>query len=637
MTKINSPFGTWNSSLSPSGVAAGALRLSRVETFNGALYWSEGRPVEGRTGIMRLTPDGEMEDVLPAPFSARSLVHEYGGGEFHVTAAGLFFVNDADQDVYCLENGTVRRITNAPRMRFADFSYDETRRRLIAVGELHAESAAAGAHPENFLAVINLDAEPEDAVSTLVSGSDFYATPRVSPGGGQLAWLSWNLPDMPWQGATLFVADLDASGGPDVPQQLAGGRGSAAFQPEWAADGSLYFVWDAGGAGALYRWRDGTAERIFSGDGDLSRCLWSFNLRSYALLPGGRAALSFTRRGETALGVVSLGTGQMLPVPSSLTSLEVIAPLNEYAVAGIGGTDEHAGAVVVQFIGGGVHQRVRDSASHAFDPEDISRGERLEFAGPSGAPVYGVYYPPRNKLYEGEPGAAPPVIVQVHGGPTSAAGRGLKPRVQFFTQRGFGAFDLDYSGSVGYGREYRSRLDGYWGVRDVEDCETAARELIARGLAARTGVFIFGSSAGGYTVLMALTKSKTFAGGVSYYGISDLAGLQRTTHKFKSGYIYGLIGADKASAERLLAERSPLAYADNISVPVLLCQGLDDKVVPPAQAEFIVSSLKARGVPVTYITFEGEGHGFRRAANIERALSAELEFYQGIWAQNRDS
>lgn len=624
-------FGLWPSRINAEIVAGGAIRFGRVEVFEGVLYWGESRPAEGgRAAIMRQKSGGEPEDLLPAPFSARSRVHEYGGGEFHVTRLGVFFVNDEDQQVYLLKEGCAPLpITQAPGVRFADFAYDAARGRLIAVAERHESGGDAHAHPENCLAAINLTASPEAAVSMLVEGASFYASPRLSPDGRGLAWLQWNLPAMPWDEAALMLAEVADDGGLGAPHRIAGGGNCAAFQPEWGEDGALYFVSDEDGEGALYAWRKGETRRITGAGYDLSRPLWSFNLKSYSLGSGGRAIVAFTKDGVAGLGLVSPPSDAITPIETDLLSIEHICALED-GFAAVGAARTHPAAIIARPLGSSSHNIIRAGACLDLDEGDIASGLPMRFKGPDGAPVYGCYYAPQNRDYEGPPGDLPPLIMTAHGGPTSRASRGFSSRTQFFTTRGFAVFDLDYSGSTGYGRDYRNRLSGFWGVRDVEDAETAARALVEAKQAAPGRIFLYGSSAGGYTALMALAKSKAFAGGVSAYGISDLAILQRTTHKFESGYIYGLIGADESNAEARLRERSPLTHADEIAAPVLLLQGLDDKVVPPEQSAMIAESLKRRGVPVTYLTFDGEAHGFRRAETIAAALEAELAFYRRV-------
>lgn len=629
MAKIPLPYGSWPSEFSAAAVAEGGLRFSRVEVFGGAVYWAEGRPAErGRVVLMRIKRGGEAEELLPAPFSVRSRVHEYGGGEFHMTPAGLFFVNDADQQVWLRdENGGIRQITDAPGWRFADFTHDAARHRLICVAEIHN---ACLAHPRNVLAAIDLRKSGAQAHSVFLDGADFYASPRIGEDGSQLAWLQWNLPAMPWDASELWLASIDKTGAITDPALVAGGGGHAAFQPEWAVRESVAYVADEGGQGELFGHGGETAP--YPSGGDLMRPLWSFNQRSYAVSDDGTAALAKVKLGEVELGVVHLHDGGPRKVETRLRSIEHIAADGD-AIVCIGATNDMPASLVRQPLDGGPHEILRSGGAAALSAADISIGEPVRLTDLEREAVYGVYYPPRNARFEGMRGAAPPVIINCHGGPTSHAPRGFKARAQFFTNRGFAVFDLDYSGSTGYGRDYRERLNGQWGVRDAADAEAAARHLIATGQAARGKVFLYGSSAGGLTVLAALTRTDVFAGGVSAYGISDLEALQRTTHKFESGYIYGLIGADPGDAEgaaALMRERSPITRADKIKTPVLLLQGADDRVVPPQQSELIAESLKARGVPCELMVFQGEGHGFRRAATMIAALDAELAFYRRI-------
>ncbi|MDX2263725.1 MAG: prolyl oligopeptidase family serine peptidase [Hyphomicrobiales bacterium] len=630
MQKIQAPFGAWTSALDAGAAAAASLRFGRVETFGGAVYWAEGRPAEGgRVALMRLKRGGEPEELLPAPFSARTRVHEYGGGEFYATALGVFFVNDADQQVWLREeSGGVCQITDAPGWRFADFAHDARRDRLICVGEIHN---ACLAHPRNVLAEIDLCKSGAQAHSVFLDGADFYAAPCVSEDGSHLAWLQWSLPAMPWDAAEVYMSTVDEGGALEFPRRIAGGGGYAAFQPEWAPDNWLFFVADKGESGELFRSKDGTTGP-YHGGADLMRPLWSFNQRSYALLDGARAAVAGVENGGARLGVLNLLDGEYNALDTRLRSIEHIAADGD-AVVCIGATDDAPAALVRQPLDGGPHEILRAGGGAAIGAGDISVGESVRLTDLEREAVYGVYYPPCNARFEGMRRAAPPVIITCHGGPTGHSPRGFKARTQFFTNRGFAVFDLDYSGSTGYGRDYRERLNGHWGERDAADAEAAARHLIATGQAARGKVFVYGSSAGGLTVLAALARTDVFAGGVSAYGISDLEALQRTTHKFESGYIYGLIGADPDEAQgatALMRERSPITHADEIKTPVLLLQGADDKVVPPQQSELIAASLKARGVPCELILFEGEGHGFRRAEAMIAALEAELAFYRRI-------
>ena len=398
MAKIPLPLGAWPSELSAAAVAGDNLRLGRIEVFDGAVYWSEGRPAEGgRVAIMRIVRGGEPEELLSAPYSARSRVHEYGGGEFHVTAAGVFFVNDKDQQVYLRDDtGAIREITDAPGWRFADFSFDAKRNRLICVAEIHS---ACLAQPRNVLAAIDLAKPGAQAHSIFIDGADFYASPRVSADGTHLGWLQWNLPAMPWNAAEVYMSTLGDTGAPEFPRRTAGGVEYAAFQPEWAADGHMFFVADKTGQGALYRSKDGVTGCLVVDD-DCMRSLWSFNQRSYALLDDARSVVASVDQGAAQLSVVDLHSGQQSNVATQLRSLEHIAADGD-AVVCIGATDTQAGAIVRQSLAGRPHEVLRTSASFDLDAADISVGEPVRLTDLEREGVYGVYYPPKNARFTG--------------------------------------------------------------------------------------------------------------------------------------------------------------------------------------------------------------------------------------------
>ena len=634
-------FGHWPSPVTAASVAEGALRFGRVQAEGGAIYWSEGRPAEkGRAPVMRWSKEGGVSELLPAPYSARSRVHEYGGGEFLVAGGRLFFVNSDDQDVYAkdlaagADTDGIRRLTDLPETRFADFAWDGPRKRLIAVGETHCPDQ--GALPRNALWTIPAG-EPGAAPSPLIEGHDFYASPRLSPDGRRLAFLAWDLPSMPWDAARLFVAELAEDGRPGEPVSIAGGGGSACFQPEWGADGTLYFVWDADGSGQLYAWREGSGPRkAVHLDADLSMPQWSFNAASFALLPGGRAYCTFIRNGEA--GAAIAGPGAVLtPRETGFSAIHALSAGGAGVVLEGLKDDEalcialddpaSAGAVASPVI-------LRRSSAVAVDAGYVSRPGRLEI--PSGAGViHGLLYPPQNPAAHGPAGALPPLIVSLHGGPTSAAARGLKPRTLFFTSRGFSWLDLDYAGSTGYGRAYRERLKGNWGIADVEDTIAAARFAAGAGIADAGAIFVTGGSAGGYTVLMAIATENVFRGAASYYGVCDLIALQKTTHKFEQGYQQALLGASLEENEAVYRERSPIQHIERISTPLILFQGADDNVVPKSQSIAVAEALRAKGVAVEYHEFAGEGHGFRQADTIRTCLERELAFYLGLMAGER--
>ena len=635
-TKPRLPYGTWDSPISGELAARASRRFGKVQVVGDAVYWSEVRPEEqGRQVILRLRPGGKAEELLPKPFSARSRVHEYGGGEFLVADIGtLYFVNDKDQQVYALDPPAApRRITSAPRTRFADFAHDEAWQRLIAVAEIHQHKGKARnqhALPRNVLAAIALTGR-RSSVTVLATGHDFYASPRLSGDGKRLAFLAWDLPDMPWDSATLYVARVGDDGSLGRARRIAGGKGSAVFQPEWDPDNHLYFVWDATGWGSLYRWQGKEVVRVHAlPNGDLSRPQWVFGARSFALHPDGRFAAVYLERGTPRLEIGSVAGGPSTPdhrLQAQAARIDEIAAFGEGFAALIAAPK---GAAAVTRIGKRGLAPLSPPQTSEVGANAHSTGQVRQFANARGETVFGIYYPPTNPQFRGPRGALPPALVLVHGGPTSMTDAGLKMRTQFFTSRGFAVLDVNYAGSTGYGRAYWERLDGQWGIADVADSAAAARFLAAEGLADERRIAISGGSAGGYTTLMALATAGVFAAGSSHYGISDLSLLLAHTHKFESGYLHRLMGTTPKSWKKVFAERSPINLIDGIAVPVILFQGLDDKVVPPEQSRLIVEKLRQRGIDVVYYEFEGEGHGFRSASTIIAVLEAELAFLRRV-------
>ena len=631
MTREILSYGSWPSPISAEMAAGKSLRFGMLAGDGDAVYWSESRPSErGRGVIMRADANGKVEELLPAPWSARSRVHEYGGGEFLADKGSLWFVEAESQDIYALEEGCAPcRLTQITDTRFADMTLDSQQSRLICVGEQHAE-ASAHAYPENFLASIPLQDGLAAKAGRVLSGSDFYASPLVRPDGGALAWLSWDLPHMPWEAAALHVAEIGSDGVLGPPTRIAGGQGSAAFQPEWSRDGSLYFVSDETGWGNLYIWDGAQSHCIAREDADLMRPLWVFGMRSYALLEDGRIVTAYLDAGETRLTLHDTVRGTTDKLESGLRAIDsVVAFSNDLGL--IGASDLAAPAISRLRLGGGTAEMLRSSMATDFAAEDISTARMLDIDS-GGQRVHALYYPPANASCSAPDGELPPVIVTAHGGPTGRADRGFKIRTQYWTSRGFGLCDVDYSGSAGYGRDFRKLLDGQWGIADVDDVGAAARALIEQGLADPKRMIVAGSSAGGFTVLLALARYDLFAVGMCSYGVSDLAQLQRITHKFEGGYLYGLTGSTPENCEDIFSARSPVNLVDDINAPVILFQGEDDKVVPPSQSRSIAETLERRGLPVAYYEFPGEGHGFRQAETIQSVLTLEYAFYCHILA-----
>jgi dipeptidyl aminopeptidase/acylaminoacyl peptidase len=581
------PYGSWPSPITAASLVERAVSLSGLQASNGALYWIEARPAEaGRQVIVRWAPGTEPVDVLPAPFSARTTVHEYGGGAFCVSGDAIFFSNFEDQGLYRLDPGGAPRLI-ADGARYADA--DVHGHRLVCVRERHLDGEVL-----NDIVELTPGREP----TVVAAGHDFYAAPRYSP-DGRLAWLAWDHPRMPWDGTVL------------EPDGVAGGPEESVSQPRWSPDGALHWISDRTGWWNLYREGEPLApmETEFAGPD------WVFGQSTYDFLPGGRMVASWTGH----LGVLG---EEPLDVP--FTTFASVTAFGD-KVAAIAASPTRAPAVVVIDPATGDVEVVRESRPTPVDPGYLSTPRTIDFPTTGGRTAHALYYPPPTAGAAGPSGELPPLVVTSHGGPTAQASTALELRTQFWTSRGFAVVDVDYGGSSGYGRAYRRQLDGQWGVVDVDDCVAAARHLAETGEVDGRRMAIRGSSASGLTTLLALTRG-VFAAGASLYGVADLAALATDTHKFEARYLDGLVGPWPEAAD-VYRERSPLTHAEELRAPLILFQGLDDKVVPPAQAEVLVDALRRARLPFAYLSFEGEAHGFRKAETIRRVMEAELSFY----------
>jgi dipeptidyl aminopeptidase/acylaminoacyl peptidase len=630
------PFGSWPSPLAPEMMGAATLRLGSPQLGPaGQVFWLEGRPAEaGRTVVVRWRPDGTTEDLLPPPWDARSRVHEYGGGAFALGGAGeMYFVHAADQVIYRLDPGQtpVALCPGAPGWRFGDLVFDQARQRVLAVAERRLPGAP---EPANLIVAVDARAQAPAAPQVLVSGADFYATPTPSPDGKLLAHVSWSHPHMPWDAGALHLAALDAAGRPGEARHVAGDARASAQQPAFGPDGKLYFLWEPDGHWNLFRApvSDGAPEPLAPGDGELGLPLWGLGMASWGFLDDQTVLAAEIRQGVTRLCRIDLASGTRAALACEVAAVSHLRTgPGRQAVIAASFADRPSAVALLDAAGPEIQLRpLRASSPVALANDDISRAEPIRFPTSDGDTAHGFFYPPRNAVARPIPGERPPLLLLVHGGPTAATSAGYGPGVQFWTTRGFAVFDLNYRGSTGYGRRYRDRLQGQWGIYDVADCQAAVRALIAAGRVDPDRVAIRGSSAGGYTVLAALCADRTFHAGSSLYGISDLSALARDTHKFESRYCDGLVGPWPARADRY-AERSPLTNADRLSCPVIFFQGLDDKVVPPAQTEVLVAALRQKGVPVEYHPFPGEQHGFRRAENIRTVYESELVFFGKVF------
>ena len=616
------PYGFWKSPITSDLIVSATIGLGPVVVDGKDIYWVEMRPGEGgRNVIVRRTPDGETSDITPSPFNARTRVHEYGGGTFVVADGTVYFSNFADQRLYCkTTDGEPQPLTPAVNIRYADGIIDRRRGRIICVQEDHT---GAG-EPVNTLVSIGL----EGGSSRVLCGDDFYASPRLSPQGNQLCWISWNHPNMPWDGTELWVAEVKVDGSLGSPERVAGGVDESIFQPEWSPSGILHFISDRSGWWNLYRWGAGGVQPLCEMAAEFGLPQWVFGMSTYAFESAERIICTYTQQGKWHLANLDTTTQQLQRIETPYTEISSLQASAGSAVFCAASPSESTSIVQLDLTTG---QRsvLRRSSEVAIDLGYLSTPQAIEFPTENGLTAHAFFYPPQNRDYT-PTRELPPLLVKSHGGPTAAASSRLNLAIQYWTSRGFAFLDVNYGGSTGYGREYRQRLDYQWGIVDVDDCVNAARYLVERSQVDGSRIAIAGGSAGGYTTLCALTFRDLFKAGASYYGVSDLEALARDTHKFESRYLDRLIGPYPQRRD-LYWERSPIHFTEHLNCPVIFFQGLEDKIVPPNQAQIMVSALKAKGLPVAYVPFEGEQHGFRRAENIKRALDSELYFYSRVF------
>lgn len=634
-------YGSWRSPITPDQIVAGIVRLGGIEIDGDNLYWIEGRPSEkGRNVILRRTPGGGKKELIPAEMNARSLVHEYGGGDYLIYDGQLIFSNYADQRLYHLnEGGIVRPLTPEGRWRYADGVSDLGRNRLITVREDHT---VEGREAINTLVAINLVTYSENSARSkescledggagrvLVSGNDFYSSPRISPDGSKLCWLTWNHPLMPWDGTELWVADFDEEGGLIRQRLVAGGSNESIFQPEWGPSGDLVFISDRSGWWNLYSDRDGETEWLCEREADFGQPQWVFGRSTYAINQDGRILCTWLEDGSSRLGLLDPERRVLDPIDTPWTVIEDLRVSGGRA-AFTAASPTRLTEIVEYDLKTGLFETIASSGTVEVDLENISVGKAVVFPTGGELTAHAFYYAPQNRDYKAPPDELPPLLVLSHGGPTSSATNGLSLSIQYWTSRGFAVLNVNYGGSTGFGRAYRERLNGSWGIVDVEDCVNGALFLADQRLVDRDRMAIRGGSAGGYTTLCALTFYDVFKAGASHYGVSDLEALEVDTHKFESKYTHSLVAPYPAGAD-LYRQRSPINHVDRLSAPIIFFQGVEDRIVPPNQAEMMVDALLEKRLPVAYLTFEGEQHGFRQAANIRRALEAEFYFFSKIF------
>jgi len=591
------------------------------------IYWIELRPREsGRNVVVKYTKDSRRVDMTPPPFNARTRAHEYGGGDYLVHEGMVYFSNFADQRLYRTDGNTSPEpVTAAVDVRYAEPCIDAANNRLICIREDHRGNGEA----VNTIVAVSVDGNA-DTGEILVQGNDFYASPKLSPDGTHLAWLTWNHPNMPWDGCELWVGEVSPEGALENIRWVAGGTHESIFQPEWSPAGVLYFSSDRNGWWNLQRISDaGQIESVFPTKGELGMPQWVFGTSQYAFASDELIVCSHIKQGVSQLALLDLRNQKLEEIDCPFTDIQYLRATADYAVFRAGSPTEVAAIARLN-----LETKRIDTLRLANDlevfPAYFSIPRPIEFPTEAGLTAHGFFYPPQNPDYQATENEKPPLIVKSHGGPTASATTALALSIQYWTSRGFAVLDVNYGGSSGYGRQYRERLNKKWGIVDVDDCVNGARYLVTRGEVDRDRLIITGGSAGGYTTLCALTFRDVFKAGASHFGVSDAEALAKDTHKFESRYLDGLLGPYPEKRD-VYQERSPINFTERLSCPVIFFQGLEDKVVPSNQAEKMVEALRSKGIPVAYVAFEGEQHGFRQAKNIKHALDAELYFYSRVF------
>ena len=622
------PYGSWKSPITSDAIVSDSFGLGQIVIDGDDLYWTEVRPWDrGRSVLVQFSESRGIVDITPPEFNVRSRVHEYGGGAFAVKGGVAYFVNFSDQRLYEQRgDGTPIPLSPDDARRYADIEMDSRRNRIVCVSEDHSEPDS---DPIN--SIVGIDIDGRRPMDTIVEGNDFYSSPRFNPDGTRMCWLTWNHPNMPWDGTELWVGDLDFSGRIGNHRMVAGNTDESITEPQWSPEGTLYFVSDRTGWWNLYRLDGETATNVHPMKAEFAGPQWQFGVTHYGFVSEEEIVCAYTDGGVWHIARLDTRYSDLVTYDLPFTDLSRAGlKVGDGWAALVSGSSSQPKSIVRLGLETGQYTVVRRSSSLDVVHDYFSIPESVEFPTENNQTAHAFYYQPRHPDFDAPPNEKPPLIVVSHGGPTAATSATFDLNVQFWTTRGFGILDVNYGGSTGYGTEYRRRLTKNWGIVDVDDCVNGARHMVRTGRADADRLIIRGSSAGGYTTLACLAFRDVFKAGASYYGIGNLETLAKDTHKFESRYLDSLIGPYPEMRD-VYMERSPIHHVDGLSCPVILFQGLDDEIVPPNQAMAMVEAVRAKGIPVAYVPFEGEQHGFRKAENIKSALDAELYFYSQVF------
>ena len=628
--KISKPFGTWSSDITAKTASKALIELSDIQSFDGNLYWIEYRPHEnGRSVIVTMDKFGAISDMFASPFSHGSKVHEYGGIAYTVLGDYLYFVNSSDQRIYSSDlsnpSGDPKPFTPKNKLRYADLIPDKKHNRIITVCEDHSNPRSI----KNFIAGLNIEGSLK--INPLITGSDFYAYPRLNKECSKICWIQWNHPNMPWDKTELWSGNNEQNISSKT--CIVGKTTSESItQPCWSSNNEIIYISDTSGWWNLYRVNNHHSQQIFDFERDCADPFWQFGMKNFCVDESGFIGYTEILNAEGTLLVVTKSKAAPETVNTKHTVLKSLCI--------------HAGKIIL--IGSGplmaqeifcvdsnlAVKKIYQPNQLEINSEDISIGKSVFFPALNKDKIHAFFYAPKNRKVCGHISELPPAIFLCHGGPTSSAKNNLNFKIQFWTNRGFAVIDLNYRGSSGFGRDYREKLYGKWGEYDIQDIQAAAEYFSDQQMIDKNRCIIRGSSAGGYTVLSALTRLTFFKTGACLYGIGDLQKLATDTHKFESKYLDTLIG-DPLNQQEIYQQRSPVNHIDDIDCPVIFLQGLKDKVVPPSQSQSMVDKLIRKNIAVEYVTFKDEGHGFKKPKNIEDALNRELLFYLNVLSLNQ--
>ena len=629
-------YGTWLSPIQSSLIVENVVTPFEIQVDEkGNVFWVELRPSEGGRYVLRTNQTSK--DLIDKPFNCRTRVHEYGGGSYIVQNGTIYFSHFPDQHIYRLDlNGdhepkVFSKQSENSSLRYADYNIDSLHEQLICVHEDHQNESDV----RNSIVAISM--KDSSMMVTLDAGYDFYSSPRTSPDGKHLIWLCWNHPNMPWDQTELWIGEINSESNYSIvnKRKLFGNENESIVQPQWSPDGKfIYFVSDRNNWWNIYRSGiDGQSlEHVYNMEAEFGGPAWQFASSYYDFDSNGNLVAGYWKDGSAKLSQIDVQTKQL----TNITVTDVYTDIRSVHVHGEN----------VYFIGSSsvkpteiVHLNLKTKKLEIFchstqlsiDSRYLSIPEMVTFKSGKGI-AYGIYYPPKNDDYQvpDQNKELPPLLVRTHGGPTSATTPAFNLRIQYWTSRGYALLDVNYRGSTGFGREYRDSLKDNWGIYDVEDCVEGAEYLAKQNKADRNRVTIDGGSAGGYTTLCALTMTDYFSAGASHYGVSDLETLVRDTHKFESRYLDRLVGEYPAKKD-IYQARSPISHVKNLSKPIIFFQGEEDKIVLPSQAESMVNALREKKLPVAYVLFPGEQHGFRKAENIRKSLDGQFYFFSKIF------